>query len=107
MATRDGGSAAAIVFATVVFPEPVPPAMPTTSEVIEPLNTTKTRDALLYPRPPARSPLVRARAAATIQRVMPASTPSAPAARRAALFDMDRTLLRRESASLYVRYQRD
>ena len=26
---------------------------------------------------------------------------------RAALFDMDRTLLRRESASLYVRYQRD
>jgi HAD superfamily hydrolase (TIGR01490 family) len=27
--------------------------------------------------------------------------------RRAALFDMDRTLLRRESASLYVRYQRD
>lgn len=27
--------------------------------------------------------------------------------RRAALFDMDRTLLRRESVSLYVRYQRD
>lgn len=28
-------------------------------------------------------------------------------ARRAALFDMDRTLIRRDSASLYVRYQRD
>ncbi len=27
--------------------------------------------------------------------------------RRAALFDMDRTLIRRDSASLYVRYQRD
>ena len=27
--------------------------------------------------------------------------------RRAALFDMDRTLLRKETASLYVRYQRD
>ncbi|EYF06853.1 HAD family hydrolase [Chondromyces apiculatus] len=27
--------------------------------------------------------------------------------RRAALFDMDRTLIRRETASLYVRYQRD
>src|SRR5688572_33510298 len=27
--------------------------------------------------------------------------------RRAALFDMDRTLLRCETASLYVRYQRD
>jgi HAD superfamily hydrolase (TIGR01490 family) len=34
-----------------------------------------------------------------------ATTPKIP--RRAALFDMDRTLLRRESASLYVRYQRD
>ncbi len=32
---------------------------------------------------------------------------SSIAPRRAALFDMDRTLLRRESASLYVRYQRD
>jgi HAD superfamily hydrolase (TIGR01490 family) len=30
-----------------------------------------------------------------------------PAARRAALFDMDRTLLRKESASLYVRFQID
>lgn len=29
------------------------------------------------------------------------------APRRAALFDMDRTLLRRETASLYVRFQRD
>lgn len=29
------------------------------------------------------------------------------ARRRAALFDMDRTLLRKETASLYVRYQRD
>jgi HAD superfamily hydrolase (TIGR01490 family) len=39
---------------------------------------------------------------------MPEPRPApAPAARRAALFDMDRTLLRRESASLYVRYQRD
>ncbi|HEY4121702.1 MAG TPA: hypothetical protein VGM56_27740, partial [Byssovorax sp.] len=28
-------------------------------------------------------------------------------ARRAALFDMDRTLLRVETASLYVRYQRE
>lgn len=28
-------------------------------------------------------------------------------AKRAALFDMDRTLIRRDSASLYVRYQRD
>ena len=27
--------------------------------------------------------------------------------RRAALFDMDRTLIRRDTASLYVRYQRD
>jgi HAD superfamily hydrolase (TIGR01490 family) len=30
-----------------------------------------------------------------------------PAARRAALFDMDRTLIRKDSASLFVRYQRD
>ncbi len=34
----------------------------------------------------------------------PAANP-APAPRRAALFDMDRTLIRRETASLYVRYQ--
>ena len=27
--------------------------------------------------------------------------------RRAALFDMDRTLLRKETASLYMRFQRD
>lgn len=39
---------------------------------------------------------------------MTAPPPRAGAApRRAALFDMDRTLLRTETASLYVRYQRD
>ena len=39
---------------------------------------------------------------------MTAPPPKAGAARRrAALFDMDRTLLRKETASLYVRYQRD
>src|SRR5262245_52982432 len=108
MATRAEGSAAAIVFATVVFPEPVPPAMPTTSEVIAALNSTKARDALPYPRSYARSPLVAAPPTATIRTVMPSPPESpAPAARRAALFDMDRTLLRRESASLYVRYQRE
>jgi HAD superfamily hydrolase (TIGR01490 family) len=54
--------------------------------------------------------------AATMRRVIsepsPAASPEAAAPatsapRRAALFDMDRTLLRRETASLYVRYQRD
>jgi HAD superfamily hydrolase (TIGR01490 family) len=43
---------------------------------------------------------------------MPDAAPAArarpaPGARRAALFDMDRTLIRKESASLYVRYQID
>jgi HAD superfamily hydrolase (TIGR01490 family) len=38
--------------------------------------------------------------------VAPAASPApSPAPRRAALFDMDRTLIRRETASLYVRYQ--
>jgi HAD superfamily hydrolase (TIGR01490 family) len=37
----------------------------------------------------------------------PAPAPGAVSPRRAALFDMDRTLLRQETASLYVRYQRD
>jgi hypothetical protein len=34
MTTLSEGSAAVMVLATVVLPEPVPPAMPTTSEVI-------------------------------------------------------------------------
>jgi HAD superfamily hydrolase (TIGR01490 family) len=37
----------------------------------------------------------------------PVAPERAPAPLRAALFDMDRTLLRKETASLYVRYQRD
>ncbi|MFT3774433.1 MAG: HAD-IB family hydrolase [Minicystis sp.] len=37
----------------------------------------------------------------------PAAQPRPPSPRRAALFDMDRTLVRRETASLYVRYQVD
>jgi HAD superfamily hydrolase (TIGR01490 family) len=54
--------------------------------------------------------------AATMRRVMSerssaaakeAVAPAASGPRRAALFDMDRTLLRVETASLYVRYQRD
>jgi HAD superfamily hydrolase (TIGR01490 family) len=61
--------------------------------------------------------LVAPRGEATIQRVSPDASPfaapppdvptAAPAKRRAALFDMDRTLLRLETASLYVRYQRE
>ncbi len=40
--------------------------------------------------------------------VAPAASPAPiPAPRRAALFDMDRTLIRRETASLYVRFQID
>lgn len=39
--------------------------------------------------------------------VAPAPRPEPAAPRRAALFDMDRTLLRKETASLYVRYRHD
>lgn len=57
------------------------------------------------PDPILRSGVDPGRAAAPAEQGSPAR-PASAARRRAALFDLDRTLVRQDTASLYVRYQR-
>src|SRR5262249_49579882 len=110
IATRPGGSAAPMVLATVVFPEPVPPAMPTTSDAMTSALVARLRGD---PNPLAgrvRELGYARRMPAAVHRERAARAPgaaAAPRSRRAALFDMARTLIRKETASLYVRFQVD
>src|ERR1700679_3210562 len=92
-----------MVFATVVLPEPVPPAMPTTKGAISggyyhDRSGIRTRICASMRAMETAHHGAGARENARHEEARP---------RRAALFDLDRTLVRKETASLYVRSRVD